>query len=150
MLGRHKGQDRVKGGTYINYKTGEFVNVDREGGVLPGGVQARYIDMPLPLMLVFGPLLGLAFILFMPAAGVIVLATYAFKAVTGGIAEMKGAAVRTAAPAAIGVSYLQGTRKADETEENANAKLGDKMDEVEGLVIELENEIRQRRIEGQK
>lgn len=148
MFNRHRGQETVKGGTYINYKTGEMVSFGKEGGLLPGGNDTRYINMPLLLMMGFGPLLGLLFILFLPAVGAAVVAMYVVRAITGGLTQMKGEAIRTAAPTAVGVSFLQGAGKTDEGD--AIKKLEEKADEVEGLILELEEEIRNKRTRDEK
>ena len=54
-------------GTYLNTKDWEFHGVPREGDVLEGeGV--TYYRLPLLLVIALAPVIGLAFILFLPVA----------------------------------------------------------------------------------
>jgi hypothetical protein len=54
-------------GTYLNMKDWEFHGVPPEGDVLEGeGV--TYYRLPLMLVIALGPVIGLAFILFLPVA----------------------------------------------------------------------------------
>ena len=59
-------------GTYLNTKRWEFHGVPPEGEILEGeGI--TYYKVPLLVVLGLGPLIGLAFILFLPVAVPIVL-----------------------------------------------------------------------------
>ncbi len=65
MMGYHGGQT-VKGGCYLKFSTWEFESVASEGGVLPGNKEIRYSRLPLPVLMIAAPLMGLAYIVFSP------------------------------------------------------------------------------------
>jgi len=138
MISKHVGGEIVKGGIYWSLKDGEFVTIPREGGRLPGGSRDSYIKAPLPVVLVVGPVMGLAFAIFLPLSGLLVLVPFLFG-------KLRGAMVPSAAHAAAGamqpgVSYLepqprgtaQGQHTPDGTVEN-------------GKLVDLAKEIAERR-----
>lgn len=59
------GQD-VKEGYYLNLSSLELEHVTGEHGYLPGSGEQRYRRVPCPLMMMAGPLGGLAYIAFLP------------------------------------------------------------------------------------
>ncbi len=65
MAGYHGGQT-VKEGFYLKRSTWEFVSIAREGGILPDNKKTSYRKLPLPTVMVAGPLLGLAYVIFVP------------------------------------------------------------------------------------
>lgn len=67
MAGYYGGQN-VKDGYYLNLATLELTSVVGERSILPGSKQTRYIRVPLPLLMITGPLKGLAYIISIPAA----------------------------------------------------------------------------------
>ena len=67
MIRKYSGGTFAPCGTYLNTKEWEFHSVPREGDYLEGeGV--TYYRVPLLTVMAFGPLIGLAFILFLPVA----------------------------------------------------------------------------------
>ena len=67
MVKKYSGGTFVPGGTYFNMKRWEFMAVPKEGDVLEDeGV--TYYRTPMFLVLGLGPIVGLAFILFLPLA----------------------------------------------------------------------------------
>lgn len=70
MSDYHGGQS-VKTGLYCNSTTWELESVTREG-ILPGTEEARYRRLPLPTVMVIGPLIGLAYVLSLPVIFVLV------------------------------------------------------------------------------
>ncbi len=76
---RYCGGDKVQRGTYFAYPSLEFHSIIREGDSLPVLTKGWYVNLPGPLMLVAGPLLGLAFIIFLPLIGIVAVAGYAGK-----------------------------------------------------------------------
>lgn len=62
------GEDPVPAGSYWNFAEGELVRLEREGP-LPGGSETRFLRIPVPLLLLLSPLLGLLFVIFLPLAG---------------------------------------------------------------------------------
>ena len=67
MIRKHSGGTFAPCGTYLSTKGWEFQSVPREGDYLEGeGV--TYYRVPLLAVMALGPLVGLAFILFLPVA----------------------------------------------------------------------------------
>ena len=67
---RYEGGDKVKKGTYLNLTTGEFLSLSAESSALPDPATTRYLSVPIGLVLVAGPVIGLAYIIFLPLAGI--------------------------------------------------------------------------------
>lgn len=65
MAGYHGGQ-AVKGGFYLKRSTWEFESVAGRGGILPGNKETSYSRLPLPAVMVAGPLMGLAYAISLP------------------------------------------------------------------------------------
>jgi hypothetical protein len=70
---RFEGGATVKKGAYLNTKTGEFFSLDAEKNTLPGDKTARFARVPLAFVLIAGPIVGLAYIIFIPLAGLVSL-----------------------------------------------------------------------------
>lgn len=68
MVRKYRGGEWVPGGTYLNSKAWELHLVEGEGEYLPAGESVTYYRAPLPLVLVLGPVVGLAFVIFLPLA----------------------------------------------------------------------------------
>lgn len=86
MFKKFSGGTFVPCGTYLNTKHWEFHGVPPEGEVLEGE-DTTYYKVPLLLVLGLGPLIGLAFILFLPVAVPIVLVYGIGKRVTQALRE---------------------------------------------------------------
>lgn len=65
---RYFGTENGPRGVYLNQTTGEFINCG-EAGVLPGDNQVKYLKVPAAMAMALGPFTGLAFVLFLPFAG---------------------------------------------------------------------------------
>ena len=66
---RYYGTEIGPKGVYFNRTTGEFIN-QGEAGVLPGDNRVMYLRVPQLMAIVLGPFTGLAFVLFLPFAGI--------------------------------------------------------------------------------
>jgi hypothetical protein len=74
----------VKAGTYINTGTGQFISFEGpEKAILPAGQPAKYVKIPIGLVFILGPLMGLAYIIFLPLAGIGSLAVLAIHKTRG-------------------------------------------------------------------
>jgi hypothetical protein len=74
------GGSKVPAGFYFNKKNWEIVTVSgKKGGVLPGDAKADYLKIPAVAMLAGAPVLGAAFVVFLPVIGFALLATAAFN-----------------------------------------------------------------------
>jgi hypothetical protein len=62
---RFKGTETVPPGLYLNLRQVTFKSLDEEGP-LPGGTEEVWRAVPTLLLLVVGPLMGLAFVVFLP------------------------------------------------------------------------------------
>jgi hypothetical protein len=66
---RYHGNDRVKVGFYWSPRHWEIVTVPRGGGRLPGERGLRYYHLPLPLVILVGPMIGALYVIFLPLIG---------------------------------------------------------------------------------
>ncbi len=73
MLNNYKGGDEVKAGFYYSAKRWTIELVDKKGGVLSGAADEKYTRLPVPVMLVVAPVLGAAFVIFLPLIGFLML-----------------------------------------------------------------------------
>ncbi len=67
---QYQGGQWAKGGTYWDFRTGEFIAVPEKGGELPAGGEKRYIRAPLGLVIAAGPFMGLLYVMFLPLLGI--------------------------------------------------------------------------------
>jgi hypothetical protein len=75
---RHQGGDHVKAGFYFDLDSWEINTIaGTEGGTLTGGESTRYLRIPVAGMLVFAPLMGALFAIFLPFIGIAMVAQYA-------------------------------------------------------------------------
>ncbi len=108
MIGSHIGGEHVSGGLYWCSSSAEFVSIPSEGGRLEGGPGDRYMTVPLPLVLTMGPLMGLAFIVFLPLSGLLVLVPFLLTKMRGAMgAGGISVAQATSGAAQPGISYLE-------------------------------------------
>jgi hypothetical protein len=70
IMFKHTGGQRVGSGTYWNIITGLMVDIDQEG-TLPGGSGSKYLRASSGLVLLSGPILGLAYVVFLPIMGIV-------------------------------------------------------------------------------
>ncbi|MBI4465003.1 MAG: hypothetical protein HY647_09890 [Acidobacteria bacterium] len=65
----YRGGQKVPRGFYWNRDKWETVTIAQGGGVLPGSETHRYVKLPVLLVLVCGPLMGLVYVVFLPLIG---------------------------------------------------------------------------------
>lgn len=75
----------VSGGTYWKTKAWELVQVPEGGDCLPAGEGVSYYRAPVLLVLLLGPLAGLAFILFLPLAVPLVALYWVVRTISSNI-----------------------------------------------------------------
>ena len=84
MVGLKKiGGEAVGTGTYWNFSSGERVNIEGSG-VLPGDASQSYYKFRPAVILLAGPILGLAYAVFLPFIGIAMFVTVLSKKVFGG------------------------------------------------------------------
>jgi hypothetical protein len=81
MRRRYSSGEAVPRGTYLSGKSWEIVQVSQDCDHLPAG-DGTYYRTPLPLLLMLGPIIGLAFIVFVPFA---VPALLVYRGATGAV-----------------------------------------------------------------
>jgi hypothetical protein len=130
----YNGNSKVNSGYYFSAATLGVEVIGEGGGTLPGPATSRYISVPFPLLFVIVPVVGLAFLMFLPFIGFALLGVAMAKSVTGRLHERAGAFAATVAPPhATGAAYLGGHE-------------GDKKNEVVSPEIEkLEREVAEKR-----
>lgn len=111
MFSQHRGGSIVDGGIYWNRRELEFVPVPASGGTLPGGHEDTYVQTPVLLVLVLGPLMGLAFAMFLPLSGILGVGGIVAGRLVGAVApgRTRRVAVASAEMAPAGVSARLGT-----------------------------------------
>jgi hypothetical protein len=80
---RFAGGEQVKAGFYWNLREWEANIIPREGGVLAAKDDARYVRVPLPVLLFIAPLMGAAYAMFLPFIGFAMVAMYVAGLVKG-------------------------------------------------------------------
>ncbi|MGE3277789.1 MAG: hypothetical protein AB7O67_21960 [Vicinamibacterales bacterium] len=86
MLRTYTAGDEVKGGFYLNRDEWTMRVAPAEGETLPGEPGTRYIALPTLAVLVAAPVLSLAFVIFLPLIGLVLMAR-AFADKMGLVAE---------------------------------------------------------------
>lgn len=88
---RYESNTTVGGGYYFNTTSWSLHAVDGEHGELPGASGTRWVKLPTLLMIASAVALSLAFVLFIPVAGLVL-----FGVVVGGalLRSVRGSAVR--------------------------------------------------------
>jgi hypothetical protein len=90
------GGSKVPAGFYFNRNNWEIVTVSgKKGGLLPGDAKSDYLKVPAGAMLVAAPVLGAAFVVFLPVIGFALLATAAWKKAFRTVGTPKAAHVRS-------------------------------------------------------
>lgn len=97
---QYKGGQQTQGGTYWSLKTGEFIAVPGEGGILPGEANRTYVRTPMALVIIAGPAMGLLYLIFLPLLGIVGLAGFASQRLAQKVRQM-GRATRIARETAL-------------------------------------------------
>ncbi len=81
---KHTGGQQVGSGTYWDVMTGLRVDMDQEG-MLPGGKGARYMKASSGAIVLWGPVLGLAYIILLPIMGIVTAFSLLLQTTLGGV-----------------------------------------------------------------
>jgi hypothetical protein len=80
---KHKGGDTVKKGFYGSVARWTIEVIGKAGGTLPGTPDERYLKLPVIMVLAVAPFMGLAFAVFLPFIGFVMLGAFAWRKLTG-------------------------------------------------------------------
>ncbi len=94
---RYRGTETVEPGLYFNVRQLSFKSMD-ERGPLPGSAEDVYRCVPTLVLLVVGPILGLAFVVFLPFIGFAMVGWLLVEKAGRLAAEATRAAVRVVRP----------------------------------------------------
>jgi hypothetical protein len=121
---RHHGGEQVRAGFYFNLDSWEVRTVSGPaGGVLDGTAQVRYLRIPALLLLLFAPLMGAAFAIFLPFIGIALVLQYPASQTWRGVRHLADVLVGSVAPAwRPGTAHLTGTPGSPKAPEEAQAK----------------------------
>ena len=129
------GNQQVKSGYYFSTNTLSVEVIGEEGGRLPGAATTRYVSVPFPALFLIIPVVGLAFLIFLPLVGFGLIGYALVQRVTGHVAkEATAFAATVAPPQATGAAYLGG-REA----EKKNEKVGPELEKLEQEVSDKRN-----------
>jgi len=84
---RYYGNQRVEPGIYFCPKELSFKSMD-EDGRLPGGPERAYWRVPALALLAAAPMIGLAYVIFLPLVGFVMLGAVALQKVGSLVREM--------------------------------------------------------------
>jgi hypothetical protein len=105
----YNGNSKVKSGYYFSTNTFGVEVIGEGGGTLPGPSTTRYVSVPFPLLFAVIPVVGLAFLIFLPFIGFALFAWAIVQRITGHVSREAGALAATVAPPqATGAAYLGG------------------------------------------
>ncbi len=88
----YKGGHKVGKGTYWEVRSGHRVDVTQES-VLPGGEASKYLRLPVGIMLLSGPFIGLLYVVFLPFIGIAMIAVEAGREVLRGAVSLFGKSI---------------------------------------------------------
>jgi hypothetical protein len=113
-----QGNSNVRGGYYLSLSSFGIEVIGEEGGTLPGPAARKYLSVPFPLLFLVIPVIGLAFLMFLPAIGFVLFAQAIALKLTGRVAEGASALAATVVPDhATGAAYMTGQKEGEKAAE---------------------------------
>jgi hypothetical protein len=88
----YKGGHKVGKGTYWDVRNGQRVDVAKEA-ILPGSETSHYLRLPVGALILSGPLVGLAYVVFLPFAGIALAAAAVGRAALAGVITLFGKSI---------------------------------------------------------
>lgn len=145
---RYNGGETVPRGVYLNLSDWELIQLYGDIPALPGNGEVKYIKVPAVLAVLGGPFAGLAFIIFLPLAGIIgIISFLAYKMAWGALILGRKALQPVMISWNPGRAYL--TRKGGTAQEKKPvAEPGKEPPGVSNS--EIEEEIARRRQQGER
>ena len=68
-MARYHGNNTVNPGFYWNPTKWEITTIEKKGAKLPGDEELNYRRIPLPLVILLGPIIRTAYMIFLPLIG---------------------------------------------------------------------------------
>ena len=136
---RREGGMAAKGGFYWDLGNWEMVTVPKEGGILPGGAERRFHQVPVLALLLVGPLMGALYVFFLPFIGFAMVLSYlARKGAAAVKAGASGVAATVSPEWRPGEAYLAGKkdRKAADVKPEADTPEGQTLDRLQREIDE--------------
>ena len=125
---------QVKKGYYFNVKTWTLQPIANDGAALPGATGEKYFHVPLLLAFVVAPLMGAAFLMFLPFLGFYLAIAALLRPVTRLFSRSATELAATMSPGwAPGMAHLTG--KAPEAKAGEQAPVA--KDGLEGVAAEV-------------
>jgi len=124
---KYNGGHTAKSGFYWNTRTWAITMLERQGGVLPGGAEDRYVRIPVLAMLIVAPFMGAAYVMFLPFIGIAMVADFVARRLGRGV--MTGALAMAAAVSPQwrpGEAYLAKDEKDEDEKTDADEKKDEK------------------------
>jgi hypothetical protein len=126
------GNSSVNGGYYLSTKTFAIEVIGNDGGTLPGPSDVKYIAVPFPLLFAVVPVIGLAFLMFLPAIGFALFGKAIVLRLTGHVAEGASSLAANIAPdMATGAAYMTGHKDEEKPAEKVAPELEKLEKEIE-------------------
>jgi hypothetical protein len=143
----YKGGETAKGGFYFNLTTKDIFTLEKDG-MLPGQEKEHYFRVPVLLMLVGGPILGLFYVMFLPFISFAMVLMVLFQKASAGVRQLDRKLAKLAtAEWRPGVAYFA-WRKASRQSKKQLPEV--EKPKGEDLITELEQEISEQRKEGRQ
>jgi hypothetical protein len=137
---RHRGGERVKAGFYLNAGTWEVSTLSgRAGGMLPGGAEDRYLRVPTLGVLVFAPLMGALYAIFLPFIGLAMVTQHLTRKAAAGSRELAHSVMQAVTPAwRPGEAHFTGEPGKDEGAGKPVAKADERLKTIEEEIVHRE------------
>jgi len=143
---RHQGGDRAKAGFYLNTESWEVTTLSgKGGGTLPGGRNAQFLRVPTVGLLVFAPLMGAAYAMFLPFIGIALTAQWATKKAAAGVRQATQSVLGTMSPAwRPGEAHFTGSPDKDKATKDGEAEpqVDDRLKKIEDEIDQHERNAR--------
>jgi hypothetical protein len=126
------GNSSVPGGYYLSTKTFAIEVIGNDGGTLPGPASVKYVAVPFPLLFAVVPVIGLAFLMFLPAIGFALFGKAVALRLTGHVAEGASSLADNIAPdVATGAAYMAGHKEEEKPAGKVTPELEKLQKEIE-------------------
>lgn len=132
---------RVRKGYYFSAKSWTLHPMPNDGEALPGAAGEKYVHIPLLLAFVVAPIMGAAFLMFLPFVGFYLAAAAVLRPVTRGFRRSAEEVAATMTPGWVpGEAHLTGRRSEEKSVEEKGPPAGEALSDVEREVAKRRSE----------